>query len=64
MLVFHLADGRRHEFDYACELASPSFLRGGQEYWHGLDVIAPDSFNLSVSGYIKDATIRDISFED
>lgn len=56
-LVFHLADGRRHEFDYACEMASPSFLRGGQEFWHSLDVIVPDSFNRLISGYIIEAAI-------
>ena len=59
MLVFHLADGRRHEFDYACELASPSFLRGGQEFWRGSDVTVPDSFNRLISEYIIEAAIRE-----
>ena len=44
-LVFHLTDGRQQEFGYACEMASPSFLRGGQAFWQGLDVITPDIFN-------------------
>ena len=44
-LVFHLNDGSQSEFGYACEMASPSFLRGGQVFWQGQDVLAPDTFN-------------------
>jgi hypothetical protein len=64
LLVFHLADGRWYEFDYACELASPSYLRGGQEFWHGLDIIVPDSFNRLISGYIIEAATREKLYED
>jgi hypothetical protein len=53
-LVFHLTDGRQHEFGYACEMASPSFLRGGQGFWQGQDVIAPDSFNRVISVFLNE----------
>lgn len=54
-LVFHQADGSQHEFGYACEMASPSFLRGGQVYWQGQDVIAPDAFNQVLGAYLGEA---------
>ena len=58
-LVFHLADGGWHEFDYACEMASPSFLRGGQEFWHGSDITVPGSFKKLIREYIIDAAVRE-----
>jgi len=44
-LRFHLADGTFQEIGYACELQTPSFLRGDQDFWHGKDALAPDGFN-------------------
>ena len=63
-LVFHLTDGRQHEIGYACEMTSPSFLRGGQIYWKGRDVIAPDSFNRVISAYLTDGGNLEASFQE
>ena len=54
-LVFYLTDGRQLEFGYACDMASPSFLRGGQVYWQGQDVIAPDTFNRVLNIKLNEA---------
>jgi hypothetical protein len=63
-LVFHLADGRQYEFGYACEMASPSFLRGGQVFWQGLDVIAPDIFNHLLSVNLNEAGSLETPFQE
>ena len=63
-LVFHLRNGQQHEFGYACEMASPSFMRGGQSYWQGKDVIAPDAFNRAVSERLNEAGILEILFQE
>ena len=54
-LVFHFRDGRQREFDYACQMASPSYLRGGQMYWQGKDVIAPDAFNRVIGKKLNES---------
>ena len=64
LLVFHLTDGRQHEIGYACEMASPSFLRGGQVFWQGQDVIAPDSFNRVISAYLTEDGNLETSFQE
>ena len=61
-LVFHLRDGRQHEFGYACEMASPSFLRGGQLYWQGKEAIAPDAFNRVLSDILNEYSNLEIPF--
>jgi len=62
-LVFHLADGRTNEFDYASEMASSSYLRTGQKFGLGQDVIVPDSFNRLMSIHIAEAAIREKAIE-
>jgi len=42
---FVLADGEHHTFGYTCEMKTPVFLRGSQDFWQGQDGIAPDAFN-------------------
>ncbi len=64
MLVFHLATGRLVEFDYACEMASPSFLRGGQGFWLGQDVIAPDTFNRLIASNLNEVNNLEIPFRE
>lgn len=44
-LRFILEDGQHYDFGYACQMMTPSFLRGSQEFWRGQDGIAPDAFN-------------------
>ena len=44
-LRFILADGQHYDFGYACEMMTPSFLRGNQAFWHDQDAIVPDAFN-------------------
>lgn len=44
-LHFTLRNGQHHYFGYTCEMMSPTFLRGNQEFWGGRDAIAPDAFN-------------------
>lgn len=44
-LRFVLASGQHHDFGYACEMMSPTFLRGNDEFWRGRDALAPDAFN-------------------
>jgi hypothetical protein len=44
-LHFTLEDGQHEYLGYTCEMMTPAFLRGNQEFWHGQDVIAPDAFN-------------------
>jgi hypothetical protein len=63
-LVFHLADGRQVEFGYACEMASPSFLRGGQGFWLGQDVIAPDIFNRLIASNLNEVNDLEIPFQE
>jgi hypothetical protein len=55
-LVFHLGDGSQFEMDFVCEMCTPSFLRGGQPFWHGQDVVTPDSFNRLIGEQLEDAT--------
>ena len=54
-LVFHLTDGQQLELGYACDMVSPSFLRGGQLFWQGQDVIAPDTFNRVLNVSLNEA---------
>jgi len=61
-LVFHLTDGRQHEFGYACEMVSPSFLRGGQAFWLGQDVMAPDAFNRLITVKMNEFGYLEIPF--
>ena len=61
-LVFHLRDGRQLEFDYVCEMCTPSFLRGSQAFWQGQDVVAPDAFNRLISDWLKDAREWEVPF--
>ena len=42
---FVLADDESHTFGYTCEMKTPVFLRGSQDFWNGQDGIAPDAFN-------------------
>ena len=63
-LLFHLADGRQHEFGYACEMASPSFLRGGQLFWQGQDVLAPDALNRLFSEKLYEAGTMETPFQE
>jgi hypothetical protein len=44
-LRFILADGQHYDFGYACQMVTPTYLRGNQEFWLGQDAIAPDAFN-------------------
>lgn len=44
-LRFVLEDGQYYDFGYTCQMMSPAFLRGGQEFWMGQDAVAPDLFN-------------------
>ena len=44
-LRFILADGQYYDFGYTCQLMTPTFLRGNQEFWMGQDAVAPDAFN-------------------
>lgn len=44
-LRFVLANGQHFDFGYACQMMTPTFLRGNQEFWHGQDIVAPDVFN-------------------
>jgi hypothetical protein len=44
-LCFTLDYGQHYCFGYTCEMMTPAFLRGNQEFWHGRDAIAPDAFN-------------------
>jgi hypothetical protein len=62
--VFHLADGRQVEFDYACQMMSPAFLRGGQLFWQWQEVAAPDSFNQLLGVYLDGAVERQVPFAD
>jgi hypothetical protein len=55
-LVSHLKDGRQREIDFVCEMCTPSFLRGGQPFWHGQDVVTPDSFNRLIGEQLEGAT--------
>ncbi|MEA3336656.1 MAG: DUF333 domain-containing protein [Chloroflexota bacterium] len=55
-LQFRLADGVVEEFGYACQMQTPSYLRGSQDFWHGKDVLAPDGFNALLCSYL----VRDI----
>jgi hypothetical protein len=55
-LVFHLGDGRQCEFDFVCEMCTPSFLHGGQSFWQGQDVVTPDSFNQLIGEQLEGAT--------
>ena len=61
-LVFHLADGSQVEFDYACQMMSPAFLRGGQSFWQWQEAVAPDSFNQLLSNYLGEAAERRTPF--
>jgi hypothetical protein len=63
-LIFHLPDGRHHEYGYACEMASPSFLRGGQLFWQGQDVLAPDAFNRAFSEKLYEASLMETPFHE
>ena len=63
-LVFHLTDGRQQEFGYACEMASPSFLRGGQVFWQGLDVITPDIINRVFSEKLNEVGGLETPFQE
>jgi len=63
-LIFHLADGRQHEFGYACEMVSPSFLRGGQAFWLGQDVIAPDIFNHLITAKPEESASLETPFQE
>lgn len=58
------ADGSQHEFGYACEMVSPSFLRGGQAFWLGQDVIAPDIFNHLITVNLKQAGSLETPFQE
>ena len=44
-LRFVLANGQHYDFGYACQMMTPTFLRGNQDFWHGQDAVAPDAFN-------------------
>ena len=44
-IQFTLADGQQRSFGYTCEMKSPVFLRGSQDFWGDLDGVAPDVFN-------------------
>jgi hypothetical protein len=44
-LRFILADGQHHDFGYTCQMMTPTYLRGNQDFWMGQDAIAPDAFN-------------------
>lgn len=44
-LRFILADGQHRDFGYTCQMMTPTYLRGNQDFWMGQDAIAPDTFN-------------------
>jgi hypothetical protein len=44
-LRFILANGQHYDFGYTCQMMTPTFLRGNQEFWMDQDAIAPDAFN-------------------
>ena len=44
-LRFILEDGQHYDFGYTCQMMTPTFLRGNQDFWMGQDGIAPDAFN-------------------
>ena len=44
-LRFILANGQHYDFEYACQMMTPTYLRGGQDFWNGQDAVAPDAFN-------------------
>ncbi len=44
-LRFILEDGQYYDFGYTCQMMTPTFLRGGQEFWMGQDAVVPDRFN-------------------
>ena len=47
LLRFQGADGQVQEFEYYCQ-SGTSFLRGGQAYWRGLQVVPPAGFDAAV----------------
>jgi putative hemolysin len=48
VLRFQLAGGSAVEFGYGCDAENPTFLRGNQGYWQGMDGQVPDGFNALI----------------
>jgi len=44
-LRFIMANGQHYDFGYTCQMMTPTFLRGNQDFWMGQDAVAPDAFN-------------------
>lgn len=58
-LRFILADGQHYDFGYTCQMMTPTFLRGNQEFWMGQDAIAPDAFNALMLPLIAPELLND-----
>jgi hypothetical protein len=58
-LRFILADGQHYDFGYTCQMMTPTFLRGNQDFWMGQDAVAPDAFNELMLPFIAPATLND-----
>jgi len=52
-LRFILEDGRHYDFGYTCQMMTPTFLRGNQEFWNDQDAIVPDTFNAMLMPLIE-----------
>lgn len=51
-LTFHLSNGRTEEFGFSCG-DEGQILRGGQDYWQEMDILAPPEFQEMIKELIK-----------
>jgi hypothetical protein len=61
-LHFILAEGQHHDFGYTCQMMTPTFLRGNQEFWMGHDAIVPDAFNELMLPLIAPHVFNDVAW--
>jgi hypothetical protein len=59
-LRFILEDGRHYDFGYTCQMMTPTFLRGNQEFWKDQDAIVPDTFNALLMPLIEPNPVPDL----
>ncbi len=57
-LRFIQADGQHYDFEYACQMMTPTYLRGNQDFWMGQDAIAPDAFNNLILPLIAPSRVQ------
>ena len=62
-LRFILEDGRHYDFGYTCQMMTPTYLRGNQEFWKGQDAIVPDTFNALLMPLIEPNPVPELLSE-